>query len=439
MIKFAVFVLIVFIAALGYLAVLNNEPVTLKLSEQYHYEVPKIALILISSAFGGIAILILIAIRDTRRYIENWQNRKQQKKELKIQESYSKGLDAFFAGRFEESIEFFNHILEEDPENINALLRLGDIAFAQKDLKTAKDLYMKAKEIRPQNVEVQFSLEKVFESEQKWQEAIRYLDNILEDDSGNPKALYRKRDIFEQNRNWVSLLETQYKILKSDISDEDKQKEYKNLLGYKYELGRYYLERGEIDKSKKLLRNIIKVDKNFIAAYLALAESYLRENDIGEAEKLLLKGYEETSSIVFLIRLEDFFIDIGEPGRIIDIYRKEVRKNPKEPKLQFLLAKLYYRLEMIDYAFETALNIDTTALDYPDVHILLGNIYERRFQYDKAAEAFKKALTRAERPLLISPFCCSSCNFSSKEWLGRCPGCKQWNTLTLDLDGACKT
>lgn len=431
--------LIVFIAALGYLAVLNNEPVTLKLSEQYHYEVPKIALILISSAFGGIAILILIAIRDTRRYIENWQNRKQQKKELKIQESYSKGLDAFFAGRFEESIEFFNHIFEEDPENINALLRLGDIAFAQKDLKTAKDLYMKAKEIRPQNVEVQFSLEKVFESEQKWQEAIRYLDNILEDDSGNPKALYRKRDIFEQNRNWISLMETQYKILKSDISDEDKQKEYKNLLGYKYELGRYYLERGEIDKSKKLLRNIIKVDKNFIAAYLALAESYLRENDIGEAEKLLLKGYEETSSIVFLIRLEDFFIDIGEPGRIIDIYRREARKNSKEPKLQFLLAKLYYRLEMIDYAFEAAVNIDTTALDYPDVHILLGNIYERRFQYDRATEAFKKALTRTERPLLISPFCCSSCNFSSKEWLGRCPGCKQWNTLTLDLDGACKT
>lgn len=438
MIKVAVLLFIIFLAALGYLAILNNEVVTLKLSEQYSYEIPKIALILLSSALGALSIIALVVVRDARRYIESWQNHREQKKNLRIQESYSKGLDAFFACRYEEAAELFNHILEEDPSNVNALLRHGDIAFNRGDLITAKDFYIKAKEIRPQSVEVLLSLEKVFEAEQKWQEALRYLDNILEMDEENPKALYRKREIYEINKNWEALLEIQYKLLKSDIPQKEKQKEHKSLLGYKYELGRYYLEKENIDKAKRILKNIIKEEKDFIAAYLALAESYLRENNVKEAEDILIKGYEVTSAIVFLVRLEDFFIDLGEPGRIIDLYQKAIQKNPKDLKLQFFLAKLYYRLEMIDYAFETIMGIDITTVDYPDLHILLGNIYERRVEHDKAAEEFKKALINPERTFLVSSFCCSYCSHTSKEWTGRCPECKQWNTLALDLGGICE-
>lgn len=438
MVKIAVLLFILFVALLGYLAILNNETVALRFSEQYSYEIPKIALILLSSAIGAIAVLLLVFVRDTKRYFLSWQGQREQKRISRIQEAYSKGLDAFFAGRYEEAAEFFNHILADDPYNINTLLRRGDVALNTGDLKTAREFYTKAKEIKPQSVEVLFSLEKVFEAEQKWQEALRYLDNILEVDEENPKALYRKREIYEINRNWEALLDIQYKILKSDIPEKEKEKEHQTLLGYKYELGRYYLERGEIDKAKKALKNIIKADKDFLAAHLALAESYLRDNDIEEAENLLIKGYDVTSAVVFLIRLEDFFIDIGEPGRIIDIYQKGVQKNPKDAKLQFLLAKLYYRLEMLDYAFELISGMDATTVDYPDLHILLGNIYKRRMEYDKAAEEYRKALIKPGKPLLISSFCCSNCGHHSKEWIGRCPGCKNWNTLALDVGGICK-
>jgi tetratricopeptide (TPR) repeat protein len=437
MTKLAVFLFTVFVAVMGYLLILNNETVTLKLSENYIYEIHKIALILFSIVIGALSMLAIGAVRDARHYIESWQNHRQHKKNLKVQEYYSKGLDAFFACRYEEATELFNRILENDPTNVNTLLRRGDITFNTRDFIKAKDFYMKAKEIRPQSVEALFSLEKVFEAEQKWQEALRYLDNILEIDEENPKALYRKKEIYEINKNWEALLDIQYKILKTDISQEEKQKEHKNLLGYKYELGRYYLEEGNIDKAKKILRAIIKLDKDFIAAYLTLAELYIGEGDVEEAEDILIKGYEATPALlVFLVRLEDFFITLGEPGRIIDLYQKAIQKNPKDPTLQFFLAKLYYRLEMIDYAFETIMGIDTTTVDYPDLHILLGDIYKRHTQFDKAAEEFKKAL-KAERPFLV-PFCCAHCSYTSKDWIGRCPECKRWNTLALDVSGTCK-
>ena len=438
MTKLAILLFIIFITALGYLSILNKEPVTLSLGEKHIYEIPKIALILISSALGALAMLVIVAIRDLKHYIENWQNLRQQKKDLKIQESYAKALDAFIALRYEEASEIFNHILEEEPDHLNTLLRLGDIAFRTGDFTKAKEFYTKAKDIRPRSIEVLFLLEKVFEAEKKWHEALRYLDNILEMDEENPMALYRKRDIYEVNKNWESLLDVQYKILKSDISPKEKQTEHKNLLGYKYELGCYYLEKGDTDKAKKVLRAIIKLDKNYTSAYLALAESYLRKGEVEEAEDLLVKGYETTSALVFLMRLEDLLIDIGEPGKIIDLYQQAIQKNPRDPRLQFFLAKLYYRLEMIDYAFERITSaIDSTAADYPDMHTLLGNIYEKHMQHDMAAQEFKKAL-KVEKPLLV-PFCCSECNYITKDWLGRCPECKSWNTLALDFDGTCKT
>ncbi|MBI4687955.1 MAG: tetratricopeptide repeat protein [Nitrospirae bacterium] len=438
MTKFAVFLFIIFIIALGYLAILNKDTVSLRLSDTSVYEIPEIALILLASAFGAVSMLFIIAIRDARNYIGNWQGMRQQKKDLRIRESYSRGLDAFIAGKYEEAGDVFNRIIQEDAGHLPSLLRIGDIAFKTSDIAKAKDFYIKAREIQPRNIEVLFSLEKVFESEQKWHEAMRYLDNILEIDEKNPNALYGKRGIYEANKNYEALLDIQHKILKSDIPQKEKQREYKNLLGYKYDLGCQYLEKGELEKAEKTLKSIVKADKGFTSAYLALAETYLRKGDSEEAENILLKGYETRLDSVFLVRLEDFLIGIGEPGRIIDVYQKAIQKNPADPILNFLLAKLYYRLEMIDYAFEkinTAL--DNTGVDYPYLHTLLGSIYEKRMQPAKASQEFKKAL-KVEKPLVV-PFCCSDCGHSVKDWAGRCPRCKSWNTFLIDFDGTCKT
>jgi uncharacterized protein HemY len=436
MTKVAFFLLILFLAALGYLAILNQDNITIKLGEQYIYEIPQIALILLSCAIGAISMLGFVAVRDARRYFESLQIHRQQKKDLKQRETYSKGLDAFFASRYDEAEELLSRIIADDPANIDALLRSGDIAFNRGNFAKAKDFYLKAKEGRPHSVEALLSLVKVFESEKNWQGAVRYLDNILEIDEENPSALFRKRQIHEITKNWEALLDTQNKIIKGEKSEEKRQDEYKNLTGYKYELGRDYLEKDDFEMAIKTLKAIIKQDKDFIAAYLALAETYIRNNDSEDAEKLLIEGYEATSAVIFLVRLEDFFIAVGEPGRIIDIYQKAIQDRPGDQNLQFFLAKLYFRLEMIDYALETATGIDTVASDYSDIHILLGGIYERRSQHDKAAEEFRKALS-FKRPLLV-PYGCIECGHISKEWLGRCPECYNWNTLTLNLSGTHK-
>ncbi|UCH80949.1 MAG: tetratricopeptide repeat protein [Nitrospiraceae bacterium] len=434
--KIAVFFIIIFLVLFSLLSFFNKGMVELTVWQGLTYTVPVIALILVSVAVGILSTAVFVLIRDTRRSVESWQVQRQQKKEARVRESYAKGLDAYYASRFGEASELFDRVLESEPDHVSALLRQGDIAVHGRDFIKAKNMYMLAKESKPRGIEVLLSLADLYEKQEKWQDALKALDDILEIDSENKKVLYKKRDIFESTGHLEEAIDIQHKILKCKLTPEEEKDENTRLNGYKYEVGKHYIETGSTDKGVKTLKALIKTDKDFIAAYIALAEGYLKEGKEKDAEAIFKKGLDETSSLVFLVQMEDYFITRGEPGKIIDIYQKAIQKDRDDIRLQFFLAKLYYRLEMIDHASNTINAMDTTSFDHPGLHILLGNIHERRLQFEEAKNEFKKAL-RAGKPLVV-PFCCSHCSFSTRDWTGRCPECKSWNTFILDINEVCQ-
>jgi tetratricopeptide (TPR) repeat protein len=436
MAKLIVFFIMLFLVVLSLLAYLNKGIVDLTVWEGHTYPIPVIALILASTAVGILSMTIIAIFRDARRYFDSWQVQRLQKKEEKIRDSYSKALEAFYAFRYEEAEELLMKISEDHPSNIEAILRLGDIYYAQKEYAKSREMYMKAMDLKPRSIEVLLSLERVSAVQRKWQDAIKFLDNVLEIDAENLIILHKKIDIYERNNKWEELIEVQTRVLKCKLSPDDEKKENENMLGYKYEMGRHYLNTGETDKALKTLRNIIKTDKDFTAAYLAIAEAHEKEGNLKEAESILRKGFEATSSLVVLAELENYYIAEGQPGTIIDIYQKALQNDNKSIKLKFFLAKLYFRLEMIDHALETLNVIDATAMDYPELHVLFGSVYERRSEYENAIAEYKKALN-ADKPLVV-PFCCSNCNSHTMDWSGRCPACKSWNTYILDINEACK-
>ena len=160
------------------------------------------------------------------------------------------------------------------------------------------------------------------------------------------------------------------------------------------------------------------------------------EGDSEEAVNLLEKAYEDTHSTIILARLEDLLISLGEPSRLISIYKNSISKKPNDPVTKFFLGKLFYRLEMVDDAFEILTGIDTAGLSYPELHQVLGNLYMRKNQPEKAVQEFKKAVDI--KFSLKLPYCCKQCGYTADEWSGRCPDCKSWSTFQLNLEGACK-
>jgi len=434
--KLSIFIIVLFFGVVSLFAINNHEVTTIKVPFGSVYEIPKIALMLLSSAIGFLVTLFVFAIRDTRKFIENWQYQKEQKQGIKVQELYSKALNALLAHNEESARDALEDILKEKPDHIDALLRLGDIAADEDEQQKANTYYQKARNIRPKKLETLFALEGLMEKTGRWAEAMKYLEDILDLDDNNLTAMYKKRGILERQGRWDDLVYLQKAILKHEHSEKDKKRESQNLVGYKYEYGRYSIESNQLEKAKKAFKTVLRLEKDFLPATLGLAEVMVIEGDSEEAVNLLEKAYEDTHSTIILARLEDLLISLGEPSRLIRIYKNSISKKPNDPVTKFFLGKLFYRLEMVDDAFEILTGIDTAGLLYPELHQVLGNLYMRKNQPEKAVQEFKKAVDI--KFSLRLPYCCKQCGYTADEWSGRCPDCKLWSTFQLNLEGACK-
>ncbi len=434
--KFALLLFVLLLLALGYFAVLNEDTITLSVAPRSAYEMPKIALILLSFGVGMAVMLLYFFIRDTKRFIENRQQQRRQKRDLHIQELYSKALNAILSDNEEEARSALESILNEEASHLDALLRLGDIAAEDEDNQKALNYYKRAQDVQPQNIEVLFSLERMMEKTARMSNANAYLDEILRLDPDNLTALYRKRSLLEKAERWDDLIAVQRTIIKSEHNEKNRQREQKNLTGYKYEQGRHSLESAAMEKAEKAFKTVLRLDRGFVPSYLGIAEVLLRQGESEDAIALLQKGFEQTSSTTILARLEDLLINLGEPGRLITLYRNSTYREPQNQTLRFLMGKVFYRLEMLDDAFNTLCTVDTSSTPYPELHQLLGNIYLRRRQFEKAAEEFRKVID-IKKPFRL-PYCCYRCGYSSQDWSGRCPNCREWDTFQFNLYGICK-
>lgn len=428
---FSLLFIILMLAITAILTYFNIETVSVTLWKGYVYELPKIGLILIPFGFGAFLVFFTYLVRDARRAIEGWKDARLKKKEARIQDLYSKGANAALAGQFNDAGDFFTKLLQEEPGHSYALMRMGEISLQAGNVEAAVAYYKKARDADPRNLEILFGLASGFREAGRHEEAMGVYDNILSIDEDNLAALVGKREIHESLDRWEEVNEIQRRILKLQSNSREKEIEQAKFLGFRYELGRFNLEGGQLDKAVKHFKAIIKLDKDFVPAYLGEAEALLRQDQTDKAVEVLEKGYAETGDLTILIRLEDLFLNLGDPNRIIGLYQKAVAADPSNLSLQFFLGKLYYRLEMLDDAFDVLSRMDTLGDHHPHLHKVLGNIYQRRGNQQQAAEEYKKAMRWNKR--LMVPYTCNVCNARSNDWSGRCGKCRNWDTYSLGL------
>jgi len=431
--RYVITVLVILTAVFVLLIVeFNQGMVTVNLTPSKATEISKASFFLISLLTGASLVLLLYLMRDIRRFLRGLRVQREQKKRTKVQELYTKGLNALLAKRNPEALAFFQRVLSLDPNHVDTLLRMGITQLREKNLQEAVRLHLKAWNLDRHNQEVMFSLAADYEESKRFDEAIKMYREILDKDHSNITALIRLRDLYHRLNHWEELNETQGRLLANPLGAQELDIEHRKLIGFKYELGRSHLEAGDLERAKKVFRGVIKLDKDFVPAYLGLGEVMLEEGKPREAGELWEKAYKLTSSILLLHRLEDLYLKQGEPGSAIEIYKQAMTWKPQDTGLKFFLGKLYYRLEMVDEAFDTLTSVDWGDREYPDVHKLLGNIYLRRGSLGLAASEFKKAL-RFKKQVIV-PYFCSNCHYHTTEWSGRCPNCGKWNTFGVNLE-----
>jgi len=423
---FGVALLFVFLGAVAYLDWLNPGTVQVRLSGQHIYELSLIQFGLAAFVLGGLVVLGMGGIRELRRLIRSWREGRRQRAEQRIREWLALAINAEVSGKRKEAIGWFEKILSLDPNHRTALIRLGALQRAQGAFQEALRLHRKAKSLGDRDMEAVLALVDDLEAVRRHDEAAQVLREALAHDKENRVAVIRLRDLFVDQHQWEEAHGLQERFLKEMAGDEQTQ-ERARLLGIKYEAGQQGMLQDSPDVARRYFRSAIKLDRNFVPAYIGLGRLQIAEGKPDQAVELWRKAYWTTSSLVLLHRLEDLLLDMGDPAGIIDLYRQAMARDPGNPVLQFYLGKLYYRLEMIDEATELLATIDTSNTRFPDLHKLLGNLYLRRGDRPAAVEEFKKALDLKKRVLV--PYYCPHCDYHTNEWSGRCPRCEQWNSF----------
>lgn len=411
----------------SYFRELNPGTISVRTSPTAEFELNPVTLVLFSMAVGAVLVALLVGVKETAHVIVTWRSNRLVRRKEKVDGLHRQGTHAFMSKRTAEAIALFEKALAMDPNRTDSLLWLGNIYRSEGNYAEAIRLHQHAHRIDDRNIEVLLELARDLEDAKRYEDSLESLQKILMIEPDNLTALIRKRDLLLRLEKWSDGLELQHRLLKAKLPDPERRAEANLLVGCMYEVGRQLLERGHPDKARRYFRGAIKKDRGFLPAYIGLGEILIREAKTKQAVEILKKVYAKTKSIIILHRLEELYLELGEPSEIIRVYQEALQQDPHNPALQFYLGKLYYRLEMVDEAFDVLSTIEGPQDQLVDYHKIMANLFLRKQHMQQAVIELKKALGFKKR--VVVPYLCSHCQLESREWSGRCRRCGQWNTF----------
>jgi lipopolysaccharide biosynthesis regulator YciM len=394
----------------------------------------RVSVIILCAFLIGIVVTLLGGIsREVKLLFGKFKDWKEEKLMEMLEEKYFEGLAAISEGRNEKALMHFRSILEKDSDNFNALLKIGEVLCTMKKYKEAIEYHKKAHAIRPEDTKPLYYLADDYEAMGDLQRAKDYLTKIIGIKPRQAISAYRKlRKIHMHEGDWEKALDMNSKVEK--LTEEWARKDHKDErtgIGIRYQMGMKELQDGDEKDAVSTFKKILKMNPNFIPAYIALGEAYRSLNDERSAIDTWNKGFEVTNSPIFLAVLEDHFIEQEEPFQAIEALKGCIARAKKDIIPRFFLGKLYFRLEMLDDALATLEPIKDRMAYAPTLHYLLARIHDKRRNYRESSEELRKVIKESE--LVKQEYLCHACQANLPDWYDRCPKCGEWSTIEINF------
>lgn len=425
--KIYVFLFFIVFGFYIYLGILNPDEVKFYFGGQKALEMSVAQFIVIAFALGILVAILVGMIDDIKKSVRAWKKEKRGKRRDEFMALIEKARAYDLKGDRDKAIEQLNRVILRAPDVEEGYASLADLYGSMKEFAKAIEVLDLAEAHLGKKESILFKKAKIRSYLKDFTKQEADLKDILKINESNFEALAMLRDLYIKQSRWDDAYEAAKRIAKF-IKTPD---ESRRLIGIRYEKACAAFEKNnpsEYDSLIKELKNIISEDKRFIPAYILLAELYKRMKKLNEAGRVYGRGYSKTGHIVFLSKMEDLYIDRGDPGVILKIYRRILDISPKNNLIEFLYARLCLRLEMIDEAIEMLTTLEAEGVDFKGLHKAMAEAYVHRGQMDKAVEEFKYAFP-AEHVYI--PFRCDNCQAKKVEWGDFCDNCFSWNTINV--------
>lgn len=415
-----------------YLYQINTHQAVFYLASSKAYEAPLIVMLLISLGAGALLVILITLIADLKRAIGRWSISRKEKLKKKALDIWAQGKEMFAEGHYLKAKQSFLEALERDPALVPALLGGAEACRLLRDYSQSQTLLDRARSLCQNDLEQMLTVAAGYAALGAVKEAIEVCQALASFSDKSVRVHKKLSHLYSQAGMWKEACQAQKEVVELSGNDGRLKEEAALLVGFQYQHAVELMGLGNHEGASKTLKEVIKEAEEFVPAYVALGDAYLKLGDSGEAAQVWEKAYRSQPSLVFLLRLEELFISNGEPEKAIKMYRRHLVENPGNLPLRLLLGRLYLRLEMLDEALEHLAGLGEASVESPFYHLLMGEVYRRREVHDKASEEFTRALGFRRRPTL--PFVCTGCEKEYPDWQGMCPGCRRWNTFSLKCE-----
>ena len=402
-----------------YVAILNPQSVTFKLTKTQSYSLPMAAVVVVLVMVGFAAAMVIMAGGELRGVLRRAREKRKRKEEEKKRFLFRTALGWWNTGDLAKARAILKKLLSMDSKFLEGLILMGVVAREEGKKEEALSWHRKARRVLEDDPWLLYQLYRDFVATGEWDEALDALELLLK--KSKPSAeLYRELMKVSLELGRVDkALALQSKVVKMVPKDE-KEREEKRLTWMLY-------EKAKRDGDRGLMGKLAKSNPSFVPAVVALVEM-----DGNKGDKLietLKKACEANPRVLVLFdKLEDLLLAKERPGEIISFYRRLMARYPHNPLIPFVLARLHFSLGMYQDAQKT---VSALEVEDPSVDFLKGLVLCRLGEREKAFQLFSGALGR-DMGVLYS---CEKCGRVAVKWQDRCPGCGEGGTLVTELKG----
>jgi tetratricopeptide (TPR) repeat protein len=429
--KIFFFVLALFLVFYFYIAHLNPENVKFYYGGMRPIELSLAEFIIASFCLGVILSIIVSFFYDVKTAVTSWTTRRAERRSEEYLELLEKARHYDLKGDREKAIEHLDKLSRRNPGREETYIALADIYVSMEDYDKARETLDLAESSLGKVESILFKKVRLNMKAKDYAKNETLLKDILRLNESSLDALRLLRDLYVWQKDWDGAYDVEKKIRRYVKTDE----EGRRLIGIRYQKA-FALSSSQFQLNAETvveeLKEIISEEKGFIPAYVLLGEAYKKTGKLNEAGRIYGRGYTKTGHIEFLLKMEDLYIDRGDPEVILKIYRRVLDVSPDDHLVSFLYARLCLRLEMIDEAIDTLNSLIAEGEDFKGLHRAMAEAYVHRGELENAVEEFKAAFPMDEKVYI--PFVCTKCNAIKEEWSDYCESCYSWNTINVKKD-----
>ena len=378
-----------------------------------------------------VALLIGLAVGKAWERYKLRDGRWIDRRRLRETPHYMLGLNFLVDNQVDQAIEELTHATSTDTDALEIQMILGNLyrekGQAGRAINVHQALLQRPDLTTLEHAYVLLCLGLDFRHGGFVDRALEAFQEVLQLDPRNRYALVNLQKLYEDQHQWAEALHVREQIAKIDAG---RRPDDQQILGFlRNEIGTAQRRAGNMTAATRTFTDAIDTDPRTVPAYLNLGDVREQEGNLPsavEAWERLVAAVPDRAHLVF-DRLARAYRTLGSPRRFIDLCTRLIQQNPLDWRTRLALSRHLSAAGEHRAAFDLLLD---ALPHHPHGLAIHQEVWEVL-----AALSFEPTLVRQyvasarDAVFYLDPHVCRRCRYRSTELLWQCPQCHEWNTF----------